>query len=67
MNTLLSNTTGHDALTDSTVRLRHGNAKSTRPVAGSIDISPPVGGFDSPPANTNTRRFPWTVAGTGEA
>jgi hypothetical protein len=33
---LLSNTTGQDALTDSTVRLRHANSKST--VAGSIDI-----------------------------
>ena len=65
MNTLLPKTTGHEALTESWVRLRHGNEKSTRPPAGSIDINPPVGGSDSPPANTNTRRFPWMVAGTG--
>src|SRR2546425_8149908 len=47
MNTLLSKTTGQDALTDSYERLRHGKAKSTRPFDGSIDIRPPVGGFDS--------------------
>src|SRR5262245_55816036 len=37
MNTVLLNTTGQDALTDSTVRLRQGNAKSARPAAGSIE------------------------------
>ena len=42
MNTLLSKTTGHDALTDSYVRLRHGNAKSTRPCRG-VDRHEPAG------------------------
>ena len=67
MNTLLSKTTGQEALTDSYARLRQGKAKSMCPFDGSIDSRPPVGGFDSPPANTNTRRCPWTTAGTGDA
>ena len=60
-------TTGDDAFTDSYRVPRHGNVQSTLPFAGSMTNSPPVAGRLSPPANTNTRRLPFTVAGIGEA
>jgi hypothetical protein len=56
-----------DERADSKLVLRHGNVKSTRPLAGSMHIRPPTGGFDSPPANTSTRRLPWSTAGMGDA
>ena len=45
----------------------HVDGVATRSCITSIDSSPPEGGWLSPPAKTNTRSLPPTVAGTGEA
>src|SRR5437016_14141694 len=67
INTCEPRMTGEEALTDSYVRERCLKVKSILPLAGSRESSPPVGGRDSPPAKTKTRRLPKTVAGIGEA